>query len=59
MKFEFGINLEAAKQIGVTIPPNRAGKGGSGDSMRLIRPQSKPIGRDDSAEDFGAGDYSD
>jgi ABC-type uncharacterized transport system substrate-binding protein len=22
MKFEFGINLKAAKQIGVTIPPD-------------------------------------
>ena len=22
MKFEFGINLKAAKQIGLTIPPN-------------------------------------
>jgi len=59
MKFEFGINLKAAKQIGVTIPPNRAGKGGSGDSMRVSQPQSKRIGRDDSAGDFGAGDYSD
>ena len=58
MKFEFGINLKAAKQIGVTIPPNRAGNGGSADSMRVSRPL-KRIGRDDSAGDFGAGDYSD
>jgi len=43
MKFEFGINLKAAKQIGVTIPPNRARKGGSGVSMRLIRPRSVTI----------------
>ena len=30
-KFEFVINLPAAKQIGVTIPPVRAVSGGQGD----------------------------
>ena len=32
-KFEFVINLKAAKQIGLTIPARRAGAGESGDQM--------------------------
>jgi putative tryptophan/tyrosine transport system substrate-binding protein len=32
-KFEFVINLKAAKQIGLTIPHQRVGKGGSGDQV--------------------------
>ena len=33
IKFEFIVNLKAAKQIGLTIPPNRAGAGGPGYKM--------------------------
>jgi len=32
-KFEFIINLKAAKQIGLTIPPNVLGKSGQSDQV--------------------------
>ena len=35
-KFEFVINLKAAKQIGLTIPPEVLGAGESGHKMTLI-----------------------
>ena len=38
-KFEFLVNLKTAKQIGVTIPSNCAGAGGSG--FKIIWPSNK------------------
>jgi ABC-type uncharacterized transport system substrate-binding protein len=50
-KFEFAINLKAAKQLGLTIPPARAGACGSGDQVGVTMPelerQTRITGRTD------------
>ena len=46
-KFEFIINLKAAKQIGLDDSAERAGEGGQGDQMTVLSTEQRVLSYED------------